>query len=101
MTTVIVPLDFSETSFNAAHYAAAMFADKPATTIVLYHYYASVDEVATANQFLTSLSRQLSDTGLKVETELETGDNFIDRLSAFSHVKRAYMIVMGLTGKTP
>ncbi len=101
MTTVIVPLDFSETSFNAAHYAAAMFADKPATTIVLYHYYASVDEVATANQFLTSLSRQLSDTGLKVETELETGDNFIDRLSAFSHVRRAYMIVMGLTGKTP
>ncbi len=101
MTTVIVPLDFSETSFNAAHYAAAMFADKPATTIVLYHYYTSVDEVTTANQFLTSLASQLSVSGLKVETELETGDNFIDRLSAFSHVRRAYMIVMGLTGKTP
>jgi nucleotide-binding universal stress UspA family protein len=101
MTTVIVPLDFSETSFNAAHYAAAMFADKPATTIVLYHYYASVNEVTTATQFMTSLAGQLSATGLKVETELETGDNFIERLSAFAHVKRAYMIVMGLTGKTP
>ncbi len=101
MTTVIVPLDFSETSFNAAHYAAAMFADRPATTIVLYHYYSSVDEVTTATQFLTSLASQLSTTGLKVETELETGDNFIDRLSAFAHVRRAYMIVMGLTGKTP
>lgn len=101
MTTVIVPLDFSETSFNAAHYAAAMFTDKPATTIVLYHYYSSADEVITATRFLTSLSQELSAAGLKIEIELETGNNFIDRLSAFAHVRRAYMIVMGLTGKTP
>lgn len=101
MTTVIVPLDFSESSFNAAHYAAAMFADKPATTIVLYHYYASKDEVTIATEFLGSLAIELSGKGLNIETELETGDNFIDRLSAFAHVKRAYMIVMGLIGKTP
>ena len=101
MTTIIVPLDFSETSFNAANYAAAMFAESSTTTLVLYHYYAAESEVATAKQFLESLQKQLNDRGSTTEIVLETGDNFIDRLSAFAHVRRAYMIVMGLTGKTP
>jgi nucleotide-binding universal stress UspA family protein len=36
-----------------------------------------------------------------IDIELESGDNFIDRLAAFAHIKSAFMIVMGLTGKTP
>ncbi|MEO6406767.1 MAG: universal stress protein [Ferruginibacter sp.] len=101
MTTVIVPLDFSETSFNAAHFAGGMFAQRPSTTLILYHFYTSHEDVTTAMNFLNSLKDELADKGLNVEIEIETGDNFIDRLSAFAHVKRAYMIVMGLTGKTP
>ena len=36
-----------------------------------------------------------------IEIEVESGDNFIDSLAVFSHVRGAYMIVMGLTGKSP
>ena len=36
---VIVPLDFSETSLNAAHYAAEMYKNREDITLVLYHFY--------------------------------------------------------------
>lgn len=101
MINVIVPLDFSETSFNAAEYAADMYANRPDINIILYHYYASGEDISPARTFLDSLKAKLSSKVTNIETALESGANFIDRLAAFSHVKRAYMIVMGLTGKTP
>lgn len=101
MVTVIVPLDFSETSFNAANYAAAMYKGRTDVALVLYHYYDDGDELPTAENYLASLKSQLSDHCPNIETILESGDNFIDSLAAFAHVKGAYMIIMGLTGKTP
>lgn len=101
MINVIVPLDFSETSFNSAEYAADMYAGRPDVNIILYHYYDSGDDLATARSFLDSLKAKLSSKVANIETTLESGSNLIDSLTAFSHVKRAYMIVMGLTGKTP
>ena len=44
MITVIVPLDFSETSFNAAHYAADMYKERPGAKIILYHARLAVQE---------------------------------------------------------
>jgi nucleotide-binding universal stress UspA family protein len=35
-----------------------------------------------------------------IESITESGDNFIDSLATYAHIKTAYMIVMGLTGKT-
>lgn len=101
MINVIVPLDFSETSFNAAEYAADMFADRKDVNVILYHYYATGEDQTNAQKFLNSLKDKLSPRLSHIEIALESGANFIDSLSAFSHVKRAYMIVMGLTGKTP
>ncbi|MEJ7627059.1 MAG: universal stress protein [Ferruginibacter sp.] len=101
MINVIVPLDFSETSFNAAEYAANMFASRDDVNIILYHYYASGDNLGPANTFMDSLKTKLSGSSSSIETVLESGSNFIDSLTNFSHIKRAYMIVMGLTGKTP
>ena len=49
---VIVPLDFSETSFNAAHYAANMYRNRADITLVLYHFYAKVEDVDVANNYL-------------------------------------------------
>jgi nucleotide-binding universal stress UspA family protein len=100
MKTVIVPLDFSETSFNAAHYAADMYRNRTDITLLLYHFYSKDDETATINNYLNSLKTELSGTVLNIETASESGDNLIDSLAAFSHVKRAYMIIMGLTGKS-
>ena len=101
MINVIVPLDFSETSFNAAEYAADMYADRKDMNIILYHFYAAGEDKTNAQKFLNSLKDKLSSRVPNMEIALESGANFIDSLSAFSHAKRAYMIIIGLTGKTP
>lgn len=101
MNTVIVPLDFSETSLNAAHYAAQMYQDRPDVKIVLYHFYGGGEDTKNATDYLNSLQDELKRTVSKVETMLESGNTFIESLTAYAHVTRAYMIVMGLTGKTP
>jgi nucleotide-binding universal stress UspA family protein len=101
MITVIVPLDFSETSLNAAHYAAAMYKNREDVNLVLYHYYSGGEDVNTANNYLQSLKNEMDGIAANIETITESGDTFIDSLTAFSHVRAAYMIVMGLTGKSP
>ena len=97
---VIVPLDFSETSFNAAHYAANMYREREDITLVLYHFYAKPDDVEMANNYLLSLKKELSDACANIEIFSESGNDFIECLDAYAHVRAAYIIVMGLTGKS-
>lgn len=101
MINIIIPLDFSHTSLNAAHYTANMYEGRTDVTLILYHYYSHGEDIETAREYLTSLQEELSRKASVVETELESGEKFIDSLAAFAHAKRAYMIVMGLTGRTP
>jgi len=100
MLNVIVPIDFSPTSFNAAHYAAKLYKDNTKVTLTLYHFYSRGEDTVTARNFLTSLRDEFNGMANTVQIELESGDNFIDSLAAFAHVRGAFMIVMGLTGKT-
>lgn len=101
MINIIIPLDFSQTSFNAAHYAANMYKGRTDVTLILYHFYTHGEDTETAKEYLDSLQEELGRLGSIIETELESGEKFIDSLAAFAHVKRAYMVVMGLTGRTP
>ncbi|MGC4104484.1 universal stress protein [Ferruginibacter sp.] len=101
MLQVIVPLDFSETSFNAAHYACNMFKGRTDVNITLYHYYAEGEDKPTAENYLATLKKELQALSPNIDTYTESGDNFIDSLAAYGHVKGAYIIIMGLTGKTP
>ncbi len=101
MKTVIIPVDFSETSLNAARFAAQMFSDKPNTHILLYHFYNKDDEYDTARNYLDSLKTELEWTGDKdTETMLEKGDDFIDSLERLAYQKSATLIIMGITGKS-
>ncbi len=100
MINVIIPLDFSETSFNAAHYGAEMYAGRTDVNIILYHFYTSSEDVGVSTNLLESLKVELNQIAPAIEIFTESGNNFIDCLSAFAHVKRSYMIVMGLTGKS-
>jgi nucleotide-binding universal stress UspA family protein len=100
MLQVIVPLDFSETSFNAAHYACNMYSKRNDVNIILYHYYSGSEDVNMAHNYLDSLKKELLACAAQIETYTESGDNFIDSLNAYAHVRSAYMIVMGLTGKS-
>ena len=101
MMNIIIPLDISQTSLNAAHYAANMYKGRADATLILYHYYTHGESIETAKNYLTSLQEELSSLGSNIETELESGEKFIDSLAAFAYAKRAYMVVMGLTGRTP
>jgi nucleotide-binding universal stress UspA family protein len=101
MQTVIIPIDFSETSLNAARYAYDMFKQQQGTTLVLYHFYNPSSDLETERTVLNELKDDFTSSSLTVEVLLESGDDFIDSLAAFAHVRAAYMIVMGLTGKTP
>lgn len=97
---VIVPLDFSATSFNAAHYAAEMYKHREDITLVLYHFYTKANDAVNAESSLLSLKTELSVNFANIETLTESGNDFIECLDAYAHVRSAYMIVMGLTGKS-
>ena len=77
---VIVPLDFSETSFNAAHYAASMYSNRPDITLVLYHFYAKAEDIDVSNNYLKSLQTELSVECANIETFSESGSDFIESL---------------------
>ncbi len=100
MTNIIVPLDFSETSLNAAHYAAKMYANRADINIILYHFYYAGEDALVAENYLKGLQTELKAFNENIETLTESGTDFIESLTAFSHVRTAYMIVMGLTGKS-
>lgn len=100
MKVVIVPLDFSETSFNAAQYAANMYKNRTDITLVLYHFYTKNEDEVMANNYLVNLKTELLANCPNIETLAESGSNFIECLEAYAHVRSAYMIVMGLTGKS-
>jgi nucleotide-binding universal stress UspA family protein len=100
MQNIIVPLDFSQTSLNAAHYAFNMFKNAVNTNVILYHFYKDGDDITTEKNYLENLKKEFTSSTATIETVVESGNDFIDSLAAFSHVKGAFMIVMGLTGKS-
>ncbi|MCY7291025.1 MAG: universal stress protein [Ferruginibacter sp.] len=100
MKIVIIPLDFSETSFNAANYAANMYKNRDDITLVLYHFYTKSEDATVANNYLVSLKTELSVYCKQIETIAESGNDFIESLESYAHIRAAYIIVMGLTGKS-
>jgi nucleotide-binding universal stress UspA family protein len=102
MKTVIIPVDFSETSLNAARYAAEMLSGKKDASIILFNLYTHDDEYDLAGYYLTSLKTELLEKGDKeIECIREKGDDLIDSLERLAYQKTATLIVMGITGKSP
>ena len=101
MKNVIIPVDFSETSLNAARYAAQMLSGKSDASIILYHMYSHDDEFEMAGTYLDSLKNELLAKGDKtIECIREKGDDLIDCLERLSYQKIATLIVMGIKGKS-
>ncbi|MBL0232508.1 MAG: universal stress protein [Chitinophagaceae bacterium] len=101
MHRVIIPVDFSETSLNAARYAANMLAGKPDVLAVLYSNYESPDDLDIIRNYQQSLKREFLQAGvLKVECEREMGGDLIDNIAQLAHTSRATLIIMGITGKS-
>ena len=101
MHRVIIPVDFSETSLNAARYAAKMLAGKENAQAVLYHNYDSDDEYDICLNYQESLKKEFLKAGVKnVVCEHEMGGDLIENISLLAHSIRATLVVMGITGKS-
>src|SRR5690242_14876142 len=101
MHRVIIPVDFSETSLNAARYASKMLAGKENALAILYNNYESQDDLDICINYQESLKREFIKAGVKnVECEREMGGDLIENISRLAHTIRATLIVMGITGKS-
>jgi nucleotide-binding universal stress UspA family protein len=102
MKTVIIPVDFSETSLNAARYAAAMLSGKNDTQIILFNLYTHDHDFELVGAYLDSLKNELlTKDDRNIECIREKGEDLIDSLEKLAYQKKATLIVMGITGKTP
>jgi nucleotide-binding universal stress UspA family protein len=101
MNTVIVPVDFSETSLNAARYAAQLLVGHYGVTIIFYHHYEKASEHKEAEEKLQKLKEELMSKHIvKMDTLAFQGDNFVDDLDKAVRHRKADMVIMGITGRS-
>jgi nucleotide-binding universal stress UspA family protein len=101
MKTVIVPVDFSDTSLNAAHFAAKLFVGHYGIEIILYHSYSSSSDEADVTQKLTDLKNELTEKNIvKMDILPHHESDFIDGLEKAVRHRKADLVVMGITGKS-
>ena len=97
---VIVPVDFSEASLNAAEFAAQMLQGYYGVTMMLYHVYRDDAE----KQILESRLEWLRDSfqyqfAVKIENRLEQGDEFIHCFTRLVRFEDADLVVMAVTDR--
>jgi nucleotide-binding universal stress UspA family protein len=115
MKTFLVPTDFSETSKNAARYAAHIAKQYQDIHIILYNV---SDEIAAGSDgtpladdehsrhkimelALESVKTELSKiTQTQITCVAEEGTNLIDSIDRFARHNDVDMIIMGITGST-
>ena len=72
--TILVPVDFSATSLNAAHFAAKMLPGESEASLILYHVYQEETEEQEVSYKLRTLKEQLQEFrpgGIEWVAELE------------------------------
>ena len=101
MNTVIVPVDFSETSLNAANYAAQLLTGHYGVTMVLYHSYSKASEAESAAESLEKLKTDLMEINIvKMEVLVHEESDFVDGLEKAARHRKADLVIMGITGKS-
>lgn len=99
MPRVIVAIDFSETSMNAARFAADMLSGQKDALAILYHNYQHAHDCANCTDYLESMKKEFLEKGVaSVEYENEMGGDFIQNLERLAHTRHATSVVMGIKG---
>ncbi|HEU4473161.1 MAG TPA: universal stress protein [Flavisolibacter sp.] len=99
--TIIVPIDFSPISLNAANFAAKMLAGQYEAALVLYHVYKEAGQEAIVRQELREVKDSLLDENVvKIETVAEQSDDFIESLDRKVRHLDASLVVMAITEKS-
>lgn len=97
MNTIIVPVDFTEASLEAAEYTAKLFANHPGVDIIMYHMSENEVEEITIPEKLELLKAQMNAKGfLNINTLHETGSDFIEELDKACRHRKASLVVMGV-----
>ena len=101
MNTVIVPVDFSETSLNAARYATKLLTGHYGVEIILYHLYEKESHKDESVKNLENLKKELLNGGIvKIKVFAEQGNDLIDELDKLARHQEADLIIMGITGRS-
>lgn len=110
MKTFLVPVDFSDTSLNAAEYAMALTKDIDGAHIILYNVYSRIhfgtsSEDESSRKSITDLELNDVKNGLsskgdtEVTFESEEG-SFIENIQRYVLGNHVDMVIMGITGSS-
>jgi nucleotide-binding universal stress UspA family protein len=101
MNTVIVPVDFSDTSLNAARYAVKLLTGHYGVNMILHHVYEKPSQAGEATSKLEALKNELMNAGIvKINILAEEGGDFITELEKLARHQQADLIIMGITGRS-
>ena len=101
MNTVIVPVDFSDTSLNAARYAAKLLTGHYGVNMILHHVYDKASQAGEMQAKLEQLKAELMNIGIvKMNVLAEEGSDFITELEKLARHQQADLIIMGITGRS-
>jgi nucleotide-binding universal stress UspA family protein len=97
---VIVPVDFSEVSANAAEFAAQMLEGHNGSTVILYHMYSRNAEEEALQERLDwrKYTCQLQ-FAVNIETRIEQGDDFLEGLTRLVRFEDADLVIMAVTDR--
>lgn len=111
MKTFLVPVDFSETSVNAAKYALSAVANIPDAHVILYHVYNKISisaltdneensRRAVSEEELANIVKVLDvPENVKMSTATDEGF-FVSTLETFVLSNHVDMVIMGITGSS-
>jgi nucleotide-binding universal stress UspA family protein len=110
MKKIIVPIDFSDTSVNAAKYAIALAKDIPGAHVTLYHVYSSISFSALTSKDensrqvvseseLENLKNKIAGDFDSISCEVEDG-SFVENIARFALGNYTDLVIMGITGSS-
>ncbi len=100
MNTVIIPVDFTETSLHAADYGVKLLTANPETEIILYNVYDKAEAYDNRIESLEKLKEELSlNRTANISLLAEQGD-FITELEKLARHRQADLIIMGIKDRS-
>lgn len=110
MKKFLVPIDFSDTSLNAARYAVALTKDMPETSIILYHVYSRISFATLTSKEegsrqlvseaeLNEIKTKISDGKDNITCVVEEG-SFVENISDYTLGNSIDLVIMGITGSS-
>ncbi|MBK7560433.1 MAG: universal stress protein [Chitinophagaceae bacterium] len=101
MQTVIVPVDFSESSLNAARYAVQLLNGHYGVNLILHHVYDKPGKLEESGKKMEDLKTDLTEIAkVHIEILVEEGADFIAELEKLARHREADLIIMGITGRS-